>query len=98
MLLQFPIIKIRTDSAIDSIETHYLRRDLTTEETGSFRFFKASILRNQQVTYEMLGNVKVAGIALGAVLLLQNLVILSVLNKIQKPAEQGGDGDAEEAV
>jgi hypothetical protein len=80
ILLQFPIIKLDTDWAVGAIETKYLRSDLTTEERDSFEFFKWSILSNQQVTSEMLASVKVAGIALGATLLVQNLVLLSILN------------------
>ena len=79
ILLQFPIMKIRTDWAISTVETEFLRRDLTSEEKKSFEFFKGWILSNQRTTSEMLGNVKVAGITLGATLLIQNLVLLSIL-------------------
>jgi hypothetical protein len=89
ILLQFPIMKVKTDRAVSTIETQYLRGDLTTEERDSFEFFKGWILSNQQVTSEMLGGVKVAGIALGATLLVQNLVLLSILNG-KRRAEQDG--------
>ena len=80
MLFQIPIVKIDTDWAVSTIESKYLRSDLTTEERDSFDFFKWSILNNQQVTSEMLASVKVAGIVLGATLLVQNLVLLFILN------------------
>lgn len=82
-------MKVKTDWAVSTIETKYLRGDLTTEERDIFEFFKGWILSNQQVTSEMLGSVKVAGIALGATLLVQNLVLLSILNG-KRRAEQDG--------
>jgi hypothetical protein len=94
ILLQFPIMKVDTDWAISTIETKYLRSDLTSEERESFEFFKGWILSNQRTTSEMLGNVKVAGITLGATLLIQNLVLLSIL-KNRRRAEHvvGGNGE-----
>jgi hypothetical protein len=91
ILLQFPIIKIDTDRAVSTIESKYLRSDLTTGERDSFELFKWSILSNQQVTSEMLASVKVAGIALGATLLVQNLVLLSILNGRRR--EQAGSSN-----
>ena len=88
ILLQFPIMKVDTDWAIRSIQAKYLRSDLTSEEKENFEFFKGWILSNQQTTSEMLGNVKVAGITLGATLLLQNLILLSILNN-RRRAESG---------
>jgi hypothetical protein len=80
-------MKVKTGWAVSTIETQYLRGDLTTEERDSFEFFKGWILSNQQVTSEMLGSVKVVGIALGATLLVQNLVLLFIL-KGKRRAEQ----------
>ena len=84
-------MKVKTDWALSNIESSYLRSDLTSEEKDRLDFYKSWILSNQKTTSEMLGNVKVAGIALGATLLIQNLVLLSILNnKRRKDASSSG--------
>jgi hypothetical protein len=85
-------MKVKTDWALSNIERSYLRSDLTREEKENLDFYMGWILSNQKTATEMLGNVKVAGITLGATLLIQNLVLLSILNN-RRRAEQDGSGN-----
>ena len=93
ILLQFPITKVKTDWAVTTIERSFLRTDLTDEEKRSFDFFKRWIVWNEESATDMLNNVRYAGIAIGAVLFGQNLVLLSILKKRKQEAELAVHGN-----
>ena len=79
--LQIPITKWPTNRAIERIERRYMRNDLTAKERDEFEFDKSWILGNQTATSSNLQNIKVSALVIGALLLVQNIVILSALRK-----------------
>ena len=90
VLLQGPIIKTTTSSAISAIEANFLRDDLSGGERDQIKALTIRIIQNQTAAMSSFWHATIGALFIGLLLLIQNLVILAILRR-QKRAEQDED-------
>jgi len=83
IFVQLPFIKLGTRSAMQAIETHCLRQDLTNQETAShhWQFAKRAILANDNQYRARLDSARYLGLGVCLVLLVQSVIELRHGNK-----------------
>jgi hypothetical protein len=84
ILIEEPFIKLPTEQALNAIERRFLRDDLSGEATHDLDNFTDIIVGNQKGTQNSLTYVRIGGISIGALLLVQNIILLVKLGQINK--------------
>lgn len=81
IVLQFPVIKMATPVAMAAIEKDFARPEFSEEDRERFKGLRYRIEGNEAATSGCLMNVRIGALVIGAVLLVQNLVLLSMLRR-----------------
>jgi hypothetical protein len=88
IIIQVPIIKFQTAKAVEVIEGHYLRQDLTNQDLSGYQSAKRNILWNDNQLRQRLASARHLGLGVCLVLFIQSVAGLVRENK-RKGAEPG---------
>jgi hypothetical protein len=84
IFLQFPIIKVTTQTAVNNIETRYLASGLSDSNMSDYIANSRFILGNENDTRMALNNARHFGLAVCFVLFIQSVASLALVTRRKK--------------
>jgi len=85
ILIEDPLIKFPTERALNAIESRFPRDDLSADAKRDLNAYTDLIVGNQEATERSLTYVRIGGLAIGALLFVQNSILLVKLGRISRP-------------